>query len=216
VEIMPKPDDRKAKAYVRERLATACGITLTNVKPEQDKKNVDFEMMDGSERVLVAELKTIEYHRASADTGWEMNEDEDGFIEACRVNHNAPARLLEKISDAYKQVSAYPHPWAVIMHNQDIRIDISDLHEAFSGERVVGKIEDRRIVRPNYASYGRTLKTRYEIDLYIWVDELDRPCRLGVWSSTPIGKEIAERYFSAGVPKGNFPARWPRPRPGTP
>jgi len=205
-------NDHKAKKFVREFLATSCGVALSEVKRRQGKRTVDFELMAGAERVLVAELKTIEYHPPSAETGWEMIYEDDGYTEAYRVDHNAPGRLLEKIADAHNQLSAYPHPWAVILHNADIRIDISDFHEAFSGERVLVESDGRRIVRPNFASYGRTLTTRYEVDLYVWVDELDRPCRLGVWSSTPIGEQIALRYFSAGVAKGMFPARWPRPR----
>jgi len=195
---MAKSDDRKAKAFVRDTLATTCRVTLREIEPEPDKKTADFEMIDGADRVLVAELKTIE-HRPSPNDWWSYEADPKWA-----------SRLLEKIDDAYKQVSAYPHPWAVILHNADPRIDISHFDEAFRGERVLGAIEGRRIVRTNPASYGRTIERRYEIDLYIWVDELDRPCRLGVYGSTPAGHEIAEKYFRAGVPEGNFPPRWPR------
>jgi hypothetical protein len=213
---MAKSEDRKAKTFVRNYLAATCGVTLLEVKPRKGKKSVDFEMMDGPDRVLVAELKTFEYYPPSTDAGWAINEDDDGSTGAYRVDHNAAGRVLEKISGAYKQVSAYPHPWAVILHNADMRLDISHIHEAFAGERVLGRVEDRRIVKPNPASYGRTLTTRYEIDLYIWVDELDRPCRLGVYWSTPMGETIGRKYFATGVTQGNFPARWPRPRTPSP
>lgn len=213
---MANPDDRKARTFVRNYLADTCGVTLREVNSEAGQKSVDFEMMDGSDRVLVAELKTFKYRPASADTGWVINKDDDGSTEAYRVNHNAAGRLLEKISAAHKQVSAYPHPWAVILHNTDIRLDISDFHEAFAGERVLGRIDGRRVVRPNPASYGRTVTARYEIDLYIWVDELDRPCRLGVYWSTPMGETIGRKYFAAGVAQGRFPARWPRLRTPSP
>jgi len=213
---MAKSDDRKAKSFVRNYLATACGVTLRELKPRDGQKSVDFEMMDGADRVLVAELKTFEYYPPSTDTGWVISEDDDGSTEAYRVDHNAAGRLLEKISTAHRQVLAYPHPWAVILHNADIRMDISDFHEAFAGERVLGRIDGRRVVRPNPASYGRTVTTRYEVDLYIWVDELDRPCRLGLYWSTPMGEAIGRKYFAAGVTQGNFPARWPRFRTPSP
>ena len=211
-----KSDDRKAKTFVRTYLASTCGVILREVTRRKGKKSVDFEMMDGSDRVLVAELKTFEYYPPSAGTGWVVNDDVDGSTEAYRVDHNAAGRLLEKISGAHKQVSAYPHPWAVILHNADIRMDISDFQEAFAGERMLGRIDGRRVVRANPASYGRTVMTRYEIDLYIWVDELDRPCRLGVYWSTAMGETIGRKYFAAGVTQGKSPARWQRLRTPSP
>lgn len=216
---MAKPNDRKAKAFVRHFLATTCGVTLVDAEQRHGKKNVDFEMKDGPQRVLVAELKTIEYTRPSEATGWTMIQDDEHGTEAERVGgYNGPARIAKKIADAHRQVSTYSHPWAVILHNEDIRTDISDFFEVFAGERVIGRIGDRRIIVTNSRkiALGKTLKIRYEVDLFVWVDRLDRPCRLGVWWSTPVGEKIARKYFSAADSGVKFPARWPRLRTPSP
>lgn len=66
---MANPDDRKARTFVRSYLADTCGVTLREVDSEAGQKSVDFEMMDGSDRVLVAELKTFKYRPPSVIRG---------------------------------------------------------------------------------------------------------------------------------------------------
>ncbi len=157
-------------------------------------------MIDAGEDVLVAELKTFEYQPTSVETGWTIEVDEDGDQQAYRP-HNGPGRIIKKVAEAHHQLSMYPHPWATILHNADFRIDVGDFFEAFSGQRVFGKVGDRRII--NIAServaLGKTHTIRYQVDLYIWIDQEHAKFPLGVWWSTPVGEEIARRHFSAAA-----------------
>lgn len=197
--------DIRAKAYVRDFLATTCAVTLAELEPRNDQPTADFKMVDAGEHVLFAELKTLEYQEPSEQAGWTIERDEDGHgYQAWRTAHNGPARIMKKVGEAYRQLSAHPHPWAVILHNADRRTDVRDLFEAFSGERVVGVIEGRRLIMTNSRkiALGKTYPTRYEIDLFIWVDQEECKRRLGVWWSTSVGEEIGRRYFTAA--EGQF------------
>src|SRR5438093_7647096 len=177
----PKPNDRRAKAFVRDYLAETCGVTLAELERRKGEKTADFEMLAGGERVLVAELKTLEHLRPSAARGWTMIRDEEDGYEAYKTGHNGPARIAEKVAGAFEQLSKYPRPRAVILHNTDFQIDVRDLFEFFEGERVIGKVEGRRIIMTNSrkVAFGKTYAIRKEIDLYVWVDQEDRPRRLG-------------------------------------
>src|SRR5437867_2006879 len=178
--------DQKDRPIVRSFLARTCGVTLTDVQPRHAGKSVDFEMIDSGERILVAELKTLRPRRPSPENGWIVEIDADGIQEAQRP-HNGPARIAKIIATAHQQLSDYPHPWALILLNMDHFIDVGDFFEAFTGERVLGEISGRRVI--NVASrgiaLGHTLATRYEIDLYMWVDPVRMPA-FCVWWSTPV------------------------------
>ena len=205
---MAKSDDRKAKAFVHDYLSTTCGVTFTALEPRNDQPTPDFEMIDSGERILVAELKTLEAQEPSEETGWEIKRFDGGY-EASRIGHNESVRIIRKVAKAYRQLSKYPHPWATILHNTDPHTDVRDFFEAFSGERVLGQVDGRRIIdiKSWKIALGSTRKTRYEVDLYIWVDqEEDRPRRLGVWWSTPLGEKISRKYFGAAVGEFKFPA----------
>ncbi len=197
---MTKPNDLRARTFVRNLLATTCGVTLVDLEPRHDQPTADFEMVDSGKSVLVAELKTLVDTPASVETGWTIEVDEDGGQQATRP-HNGPGRIMKKVGKAHRQLSMYPHPWATILHNADFRVDVGDFFEAFSGAREFGKVGERRII--NIASrgiaLGHTFPTRYDVDLYIWVDEEHAKPPLGVWWSTPLGEEIAHRYFSAAA-----------------
>jgi hypothetical protein len=172
---------------------------LLDLEERGEEKTADFEMVDSGERILVAELKSIEERRPSIEAGWSIAVDAEGIQEAHR-QHNGPARIARKIVEAHGQLAGYQHPWAIILFNEDYFMDAGDFFEAFEGQRVLGTFGDRRAI--NIASrkiaLGAKFAVRYEVDLYIWIDRVRKPT-LGVWWSTPSGEEIAKRYFSAAA-----------------
>ena len=194
---MAKRGDHISRAFVREYLATTCGISLVEMEERQNETAADFEMVDSGRRVLIAELKTLEERRPSAESGWTVEVDADGIEEAHR-NHNGPARIARKIAEAHRQISSYARPWAVILLNSDHFMLVGDFFEAFAGECVLGTVGGHRVI--NVASrriaLGETLRIRYEVDLYIWLDRVRKPA-ICVWWSTPAGEAIARRYFQA-------------------
>jgi hypothetical protein len=198
--MIAKTGDRRAKSFVRDFLATTCGVTLRDVERRPDAKTADFEMVDGSEHVLFAELKTLVSYHASSATGW--TEDEDGIW---RRIYNAPARIGENIHDAYRQLSEYPHPWAVIIHNTDFRVHPGAFYDAFAGDREL-QFGDRGVIITNArkVALGKMMEVRHVVDLFIWINQENRQPRLVVWSGTPIGKEIGQRYFSAAAGEYKF------------
>jgi hypothetical protein len=182
---------------VRDYLAKVCGIKLNELPSRGDQSTADFDMVEGGGRILVAELKTLEERRPTKEAGWTIRVDSDGIQEAHRP-HNGPARIARKVIDAHRQLSAYPHPWAVILLNTDHFMLVGDFFEAFTGEQSLGSMNGHRVV--NVASRPIALSpqfaVRYDIDLYLWLDQLRKPA-LAVWWSTPVGEKIARQYFSA-------------------
>jgi hypothetical protein len=194
---MSDRSDRRARAYVRDYLANVCRVELNELPSRGDQTTPDFEMVEDGRRILVAELKTLEERRPTEEAGWTIEVDQNGIQEAHRP-HNGPARIARKIIDAHQQLSACPHPWAVILLNTDHFMLVGDFFEAFTGKHILGTMNGHRVV--NIASrpiaLGPKFAVRYEVDLYLWLDQLRKPA-LGVWWSTPVGEEIARRYFSA-------------------
>ena len=76
---MAKRGDHISRAFVREYLATTCGISLVEMEERQNETAADFEMVDSGRRVLIAELKTLEERRPSAESGWTVEVDADGI-----------------------------------------------------------------------------------------------------------------------------------------
>ncbi len=192
-------NDLKAKTFVRDFLASTCGVTLREIESKPDEKSADFEMIDGSERILVAELKTLEYYPPSAATGWTMIREDEGGADGYR-KYQGPARIADKIYDAYVQLSQYPHPWAVIIHNADYRINAGTFYAAFAENRVMD-IDGRRLIIETARKIvlEKTRRARREIDLFIWIDQEDRQPRLVVWWQGPLGEGIGQKYFSAAA-----------------
>jgi hypothetical protein len=192
-----KQQDYKSRRFVREYLSHACDVTLTDLPQTYGTKCADFEMTDTGERVLVAELKTLRDVPPSVEAGWNVTVDEDGIQEAWR-EHNGPARIARVVHDAHGQLSAYPHPWAMIILNEDPGMSVGDLYEAFTGARYLGRLDGHRVfnVASRKIALGNTLNERYGIDLYIWINREGKP-PIAAWWSTPRGEEIGRRYFSA-------------------
>jgi len=196
---MAAQTDRRDKLFVSHYLSERCGLSIRELSPVVDCKTPDFEVCDTGQRVLIAELKTLHERRPSPEGGWMIEYHEDGTQIAHRPD-NAPERVGCKIAEAHSQLRAHPHPWAIILLNRDYLIDARDFVEACSGQSVYKGPDNIRVI--NTASMrvalGKTRHTRYEVDLYLWIDAV-RESRLSAWWSSPDGEDIARRYFSSAA-----------------
>jgi hypothetical protein len=204
--------------YVRESLGAQFGITLQKIPHAFGMRTPDYELMSGSSRVAVLEVKRFEQTPRTPENGWER--DANGWH--TRID-NAPSRVAAVVHAAWQQLRASPDPKVLVFVNDEALMDVGDLEEAIMGfmdygDAATGVI--RNVASSKRSAVKRIREESNQIDLYIWMDRHargrrglefpagqpprefvgdDRP-RLRL--STDAGYELARRYFGCpGVPK---------------
>jgi hypothetical protein len=186
-----------SEQFVVNHLDANYGVRLTKI-PEADTKSPDFELLDGTERSFVAELKDIEVVPVSKETGWTITDHPDGIREAERKS-NAVSRVAEKVCDAAKQLQRYPESKGIIFLNHDNRVRFDHLREAYSGCQIYSNSEfTYQNVAAIRITEGRLKQAKDKVDFLIWIDlektEV-RSCFFGFVSEA--GRTILARYFKA-------------------
>jgi hypothetical protein len=169
-------------------------VTLGKILASTKSPSPDFEFIQESRRVFVAELKQLGYVQPSKDAGWTIIAKSDDAVEATRLD-NAPSRVSDCIYNAYKQLVQYQEPKVLILLDTSPGLDVGDLEEAFNGCMVYKNknVQYINIVSRKIA-HGKINEVKNCIDLYIWIDQLQNS-KTWFRYTTAIGKRIAHHHF---------------------
>jgi hypothetical protein len=189
--------------YVRELLDQRFHVVLRKL-PEDTIKTADYELLDGTERVAVLEVKQLQSTPRTAKNGWEIVE-RDGVRHAERED-NVPRRVGDVIRAASKQLRGYVEPKILVFLNEERLADVLDLDEAYNGFLDYG---DGLYGYTNTASAriaDRILKAKKLIDLYVWINRhrASEPVFFRVTSHT--GLALAQRFFGYSSPDRKAPS----------
>ena len=187
-----KKDNIFVARFVREKY----GLELIPLCPK-DVKTPDFQIGQSGTRQVGCEIKAFEDEdpqqwRTDPETGIGVKSD------------NGPARVARRIHKAQKQLLRFEKRILIFL-NKDPLLDHGDLVDVFRGYRpyfnndggVFGFDTSSRKVMA-----GMTLKERFEIDLYIWIDYIpgsDRGTEPKFYVTSDVGVELAKEHFN--VPK---------------
>lgn len=186
--------------FVADLFKRRYGLVVQKI-PESASSSPDFEIYSQGDRIVVAELKTVEDSCQFEDSdrlvqgrSWLVITRKDGSQGAI-PDDSSVSRIRTRIHAAWKQLRAWDGPRAVIFLNSDPTADAGHMQTAVIG---LGYFADDKgsliVAPPPSAAADRIAEEKDMIDVYIWIDR-PQGDRVSVLTTTETGEHLAESYF---------------------